>query len=157
MRAKVQKTAISSVLALLMVAVSVTVAGAIPPLDLHIEVDEVIATSGETFYASGDAVDEGVVCATGSVDELSTVVSGAPGGSFSILHILKRFYCADASGTFDVRLVVKLDNVTHYTTASWKIVDGTGVYASLNGNGSLAGTPIDPGVSIHDVYDGQVH
>ena len=157
MRAKVHKTVISSVLALMLIALSVTVAGASPPLDLHIAVDEVIATSGETFFASGDAVVDGAVCATGTVDDINTVVNGAPGGSVSILHVLKRFYCADSTGTFDVRLVVKLDNVTHYTTASWKIVDGTGAGASLKGNGSLAGTPIDPGVSIHDVYDGQVH
>jgi hypothetical protein len=157
MKAKVQRTVISSVLALMLIAVSVTVAGASPPLGLHIEVDEFIGTSGETFYASGVAVDDGAVCPTGTVDDVSTLVSGAPGGSVSILHILKRFYCADSSGTFDVRLVVKLDNDTHYTTASWKMISGTGLYTGLKGNGSLAGTPIDPGVSIHDVYDGQVH
>ncbi len=157
MRIKLRTTAISLLFALTLIAVSATAAGAAPPLGLHIEVDELIGTNGETFFASAAAVDAGVVCPTGTVDDLSIVVSGAPGGSISILHVLKRFYCADLSGTFDVRLVVRLDNVTHYTSASWRVVDGTSAYASLKGNGSLAGTPLDPGASIQDVYDGQVH
>ena len=127
------------------------------PLAIHIEVDEIIATSGEPFAASGPAVDAGLVCPSGTVEDLSTKVSGPPAGAFSILHVLKHFNCEDASGTFDIALTVKLNNSTHYTTASWRIVAGTGDYAGLHANGSLAGTPIVPGDSIHDVYDGMVH
>ena len=127
------------------------------PLAIHIEVDEIIATSGEPFAASGPAVDAGLVCPSGTVEDLSTKVSGPPAGAFSILHVLKHFNCEDASGTFDIALTVKLNNSTHYTTASWRIVAGTGDYAGLHANGLLAGTPIVPGVSIQDVYDGMVH
>ncbi len=157
MKNKIRKATLSVFTALVLLAVSVSAVYAVPPQGLHIEVDEVIAASGETFYASGAAVDAGAVCPTGTVDDLSTTASGAPGGAITILQVVKRFYCADLSGTFDVRLVVRLDNTTHFTTASWRIVSGTGAYAGLHGNGLLAGTPIDPGVSIHDVYDGQVH
>ena len=121
------------------------------------EVTEFVGTSGEVFTASGPAVDDGTVCATGTVDDVSIETSGAPGGSQVILHVLKRFNCSDGSGTFDVRLVVNLDLATHYTTANWKIVGGTSNYIDLHGSGSLTGTPIDPGTSIHDVYDGSVH
>lgn len=157
MTKKFQTTALSVLIALGLLIVTVSAASAAPPLNLHIEVNEFINTSGESFLATGPAVDAGVVCPSGTVDDVSTVVSGAPGGSLSILHVLKHFTCGDLSGTFDVRLVVRLDNVTHETTASWMIVGGTGAYASLHGNGSLAGTPIVPGTSIHDAYDGKVH
>jgi hypothetical protein len=54
-------------------------------------------------------------------------------------------------------MVVHLDNNTSYTTARWRISGGTGDYTGLRGRGSLAGTPILPGTSIYDVYDGQVN
>ena len=152
----IRTTTFSMLIALVLLAVTVTSAFAAPPQNLHIEVDEVIGTSGETFFASGPAVGSGLVCATGTVDDLSIVVS-SPGGATTILHVLKRFYCADSSGTFDVRMVVHLDNTTHETTARWRIAGGTGAYTSLRGNGQLAGTPIVPGTSIHDVYDGRVN
>ena len=154
---KIRKTTLVAFTTLVLAALSVSTAFAAPPLALHIEVDEVIATSGETFFASGASVLAGEVCPTGTVEDLSTTASGAPGGPITILQVVKRFTCADLSGTFDVRLVVRLDNLTHYTTANWRVVSGTGAYAGLHGNGSLAGTPIDPGLSIRDVYDGKVH
>jgi hypothetical protein len=150
-------TTLSILIALVLLAVTVSAAFAAPPLNLHIEVDEFIGTSGEAFLASGPAVATGVVCASGTVDDLSVTVSGPPGGAFAILHVLKRFTCADLSGTFDVRMVVRLNLVTSETTARWKVVGGTGAYGGLHGKGSLVGTPIVPGLSIQDVYDGKVH
>jgi hypothetical protein len=140
--------------ALVLVLASFTTAAAAPPQTLHIEQDWTIANSSAPFTAEGAAVTSGLVCATGIAENLSNVSSGAAGGTLSILHVVKRFTCADLSGTFDIALTVQLDNVTHYTTARWRIVGGTGSYSSLRGRGSLAGTPIIPGVSIHDVYDG---
>ena len=152
----VRTTTLSILVAMMLLAVSVTTAFAAPPLSLHMEVDEVIGTSGETFFASGPAVSAGAVCPTGTVDDLS-VVASSPGGATTILHVHNRFYCADASGTFDVRMVVRLDNSTHETTARWVLYGGTGDYARLRGRGYLVGTPIVPGTSIHDVYDGRVN
>jgi hypothetical protein len=154
---KVRKTTHSVLIAFVLLAVTVSTVFAAPPQDVHIEVTEFINTSGETFYASGPAVDAGSVCSTGTVDDLSIEASGPSGGSFTMLNVLKRFTCGDSSGSFDVRLVVRLDLVTHETTARWNVVGGTGDYAHLHGNGSLVGTPIDPGNSIHDVYDGSMH
>ena len=70
---------------------------------------------------------------------------------------MKQFVCDDGSGSFDVSMVVRLDLTTSYTTAQWRIVGGTGDYAYLRGNGSLIGTPIVPGSSIDDVYDGMLY
>lgn len=143
-------------LVLLATILSVLPVMAAPPLAVHIQVEEYINTSGETFYASGPAIDAGAICATGSVyDEF--VGAADAGSSLRILRIIKHFDCADGSGTFDVSMIVQLDLVTNETTARWRLTGGSGDYAGLHGNGSLTGDPIDPGESILDVYDGQVY
>ena len=141
----------------LLLAVTVSTVFAASPLNVHIEVAELIGGLGvnEPFTASGAAVDNGVICASGMVQDVSVSTSGAPSAPYRNIQVLKRFTCG--TDTFDVRMVVKLDLATNFTTASWSIVGGTGVYADLRGRGSLVGTPIDPGSSIFDVYDGSVH
>ena len=129
---------------------------AAPPLAVLFDVTAGIASDPDPFTASGPAVDAGLVCPTGETTDLSNVSSGPPGGTFTILRVTKRFTC-DSGGTFDVKLVVYLDLVTHETTANWNIVGGTGAYAGLHGGGKLAGVPIVPGASIQDSYDGKVH
>ena len=148
---------ISVLLTLILLISTASAALAAPPKSLHIEVLEYIGTSGESFAASGDAVVAGLVCPSGTIDDLAVTVSGSGSSPFRILHVQKRFNCGDLSGSFDVKMVVKLDLTTNATTARWKIVGGTGSYVSLKGNGSLVGTPVVPGVSINDVYDGSVH
>ena len=157
MKRKLRTAAFSFLIAAVFLAGTASAAFAAKPLAPHIEVDEIIATSGELFAASGAAVDAGLVCPSGTVEDLSTKVSGPPAGAFSILNVIKRFDCDDASGSFDVRLVVRLDNATGETTARWVAVAGTDAYSNLHANGSLVGTPIVLGFSIQDVYDGMVH
>jgi hypothetical protein len=136
---------------------TVSMAAAAPPPNVHIEVPEVIGVNGDPFTASGAAVSAGVICASGTVDDLAVVSSGSGAGTFVILHVDKRFTCDDLSGTFDVRMVVRLDETTDSTTAHWRIVGGTGAYSGLRGGGWLVGTPIVPDESILDIYDGRVH
>lgn len=154
---KIRTTILSVLTAFVLLAGSVSVALAAPPLSVHIEVDEFVRTSGEGFFASGPAVDAGVVCQTGTVDDLTISASGSPNNTFVILNVMKRFTCDDSSGTFDARLIVHLDLITNETTARWNIAGGSGDYVDLHGTGSLVGTPIVPGESIHDVYDGRLH
>jgi hypothetical protein len=131
---------------------------AVPPAPLHVEVLEYPGSAiPEPFLASGAAVDGGMVCAAGTVVDVS-ITSNQPAGPFRILQVLKRFTCDDASGTFDIKMVVKLDLATNDTTARWQIVGGTGDYAGLKGHGSLIGLSNLPGeYSILDHYDGKVH
>jgi len=158
MTKRIKSSVFSILIALVLLGASFSSASAGPPLDIHIEADEIIGDSGELFLASGPAVDAGLVCPYGKVYDLSTTIAGAPGGKFTNLRVLKQFVCGDNNdNVFLVKLVVRLNNTTHETTASWQMVGGTGPYATLNAHGSLAGTPIVPGVSIHDVYDGSVH
>ena len=154
----VKKLRILNVLAgIFLLAVSVSTVVAVPPAPLHIEVLEYPGDSAPVpFTASGAAVDAGLVCAAGTVVDVS-VTSNDPSGPFQILQVLKRFTCGDGSGTFDIKMVVKLDLATHDTTARWQIAGGTGVYAGLKGQGSLIGMSIVPGISIQDSYDGKVH
>lgn len=143
-------------LAVVFLAMNVSFVFAAKPLAIHIEVLEYIAGGTEPFTATGPAVDDGLVCGTGTVVE-TAATSKDTNGPYTKLWITKRFDCGDGSGTFDVDMVVKLNKSTGTTTANWKVVAGTGNYASLKGNGSLFGTPIVMGVTIFDVYDGKLH
>lgn len=145
------------VLATLSGAAAVAPALAAPPKSLHIEVPATIDPDGDPFTASGPAVEAGLVCASGVATDLDVAVTSPPGQAFRILRVLKQFACAGSGGTFDVKLVVKLDLTTQETTANWNIVGGTGAYSGLHGNGKLVGVPIVFGQSILDKYDGQVH
>jgi hypothetical protein len=160
---KVRTTTYSILIAFVLLAVAVSTVFAAPPMDLQIEVHEVLGngtSTAEIFSASGSAV-PGVICATGTVIDLEEGAGtfGAPSSPFTIIHAQKRFTCEE-KGTFDVRLVVRLDKVTGNTTASWRIISGTDDFVDLQGRGSLVGTPPGPGeigVSIDDVYNGFVH
>ena len=144
-----------SLLALVfLLAISVSPVFAAPPLPVHIEVDETFGlNTPEPFTASGPAVVAGLICATGMVEDV-TVTSNSPSGPFQIIKVLKRFDCGD--GTFDLKMVVKLNLATQNTTARWRILGGTGGYAGLKGHGSLIGITNDPDPGIFDTYDGVV-
>ena len=154
----VKKRIFSILIAMLLLVGNVSMVVAAPPEPIHIEVLEYPGDweTPEPFTASGDAVTKGMVCATGEVVDLSVTVNSAS-GPYLILWIDKQFTCDDLSGTFDVKMVVKLDLTTSDTTARWRIVGGTGQYASLKGRGSLVGYANPSAGNILDVYDGKVH
>jgi len=128
---------------------------------VHIVVPSTIDTGDkDPFTATGPAVDAGTVCPTGDVSDLEVIIRGNPGRNVRILRILKHFKCGDGSGTFDMRLVVRLD-LTPYanprTTGRWRVVRGTGRYAQLRGIGGLIGTTIvNAPESVLDTYDGRM-
>jgi hypothetical protein len=66
----------------------------------------------------------------------------------------KYFTCA--GGSFDVKLVVTLDNSTGRTEGHWHVLGGTGICATLKGNGTLIGTYIPSTNTVFDVYDGKL-
>jgi len=151
----IKKRLFSLLAGVFLLAINISPVAAAPPEPIHIEVLEWPGSSSpEPFTASGPAVNNGFVCAAGTVEDLE-ITWNDPAGPFQILWVLKRFTCGD--GTFDIKMVVKLNLVTHDTTARWQIVSGTGQYAGLKGQGSLVGTSNFPITSILDVYDGKVH
>ncbi len=135
-------------LAFVLLAMNVSLVFAAQPLAIHIEVLEYLDFCfNEPFTASGPAVDDGIVCASGTVVDLD-IKTKTFRPLYKRLWITKRFYCGDASGTFDVDMVVRLHEITGFTTAHWKVVDGTGDYVKLHGNGKLVGTPVVLGVDF---------
>ncbi len=109
--------------------------------------------TSESFTASGGAVDMGIIPASGQVDDIqsSLQVLGTQGPILK-LQMVKHFICGTA-GTFDLKLIIDLNQTTGYTTATWTVVAGTGTYSGLQGSGTLAGTPTGNG-GIVDVYTG---
>ncbi|UCF09744.1 MAG: hypothetical protein JSW65_06705 [Candidatus Bipolaricaulota bacterium] len=146
------------VVAVCFVAIAAMPALAARPLRVHIEVPTALPTGStpDPFIASGPAVDRGLLCATGDV--YTGPISWRPigGSSLALLSMVKTFECDDGSGTFDVNLVVVLDLSTGVTRGSWRVIGGTGSYASLSGWGRLKGIPTNPGVVVLDLYDGML-
>jgi hypothetical protein len=157
MKKPFHRLSISSILALILLLLSVTVAFAAPPLGFHMEVDEIINGTGESFYASGPGVDAGVVCPTGTTSDLVVNIFGPSNGNYQYLYITKSFTCDNGTGTFFIKMRVKLDLTTGFTSAKWQFTNGSGDYNHLRGHGTLVGTPIIPFVEIQDVYDGVAH
>jgi hypothetical protein len=141
------------VTALSIVFLVVPVMAAPHPLDVQIVDVHTIGPHGTGFFTATG----GGICVLGTVYDSDIKVQNPTGGNFRILRVLKQFTCDDGSGTFDVKLVVRLDLTTHKTTANWNVVGGTGNYVGLRGNGKLIGIPIVAGISITDYYDGRMH
>jgi hypothetical protein len=146
-------------MAALLLVVWMAPAGATQPSDVTIEVEEDFIGSPAPFQASGPAVDDGLICETGTVVETSAMVTGISPNGFNWLGI-KHFTCDDFSGEFFVRMQAKVE-LDGGSTFRWAIVDGTGDYAGLHGSGSgvgLSGVPCgDPDLCILDVYEGGLH
>lgn len=153
----VKKVSIFTAIVVAVLVIFVVPVMAAPPQFVHIEALEYINTNGEAFKITGSAVDAGIVCPEGTTDDISIQTSGPTEGAFRNLNILKRFTCDDTSGTFELMLNVRLDLTTHETIAQWRVVSGTGDYTNLHGRGYLVGTPVNPGISIFDVYDGTMN
>jgi hypothetical protein len=134
-----------------------TPAEAAPPLGVEITVQETIPTSipggGGPFVATGPAVDAGVMCPSGTTINTALTTSGS--GTVVNLKVEKQFTCGDGSGTFMVKMRVRLDTETGFTVARWNAKRGTGDYAKLHGSGWLQGTPTGAG-TIEDFYIGKL-
>jgi hypothetical protein len=139
---------------MVMLLVLPAAAVAAPPLDVTIEVDEYLGGGG-TFNAVGPAVDDGLLCATGITSHVEVKVSNAPPWG-SNLTVVKDFTCGDGSGTFRVKLQVRLFNDGH-TTFHWVVIGGTSSYATLHGSGSGVGSPLLAANDILDTYSGKMH
>ena len=130
---------------------------AAPPLGVEITVQETIPTTipggGGPFIATGPAVDAGVMCPSGNA--INTALTSSGSGTVINLRVEKLFTCDNGNGTFIVKMRVKLDTDTGFTSARWNAKRGTGDYANLHGSGALEGTPTGPG-TIEDFYFGKL-
>jgi hypothetical protein len=85
----------------------------------------------QTFVATGAAVDNGLVCAEGTIGYTDDPEPTEPGVR---LRWEDRYTCGDGSGTFLLGVDEYIDDgVAMYGV--WNIVSGTGDYTALNGGG----------------------
>ena len=109
----------------------------------------------DNFTATGPAVAAGYIASAGEVETTSVTQVGNPLAPYLILIATKEF-SSSAVDRFDLWMKIKLDTATGYTTARWRILGGTGLYAGLKGRGTLHGVPDVLGVTIWDSYDGKL-
>jgi hypothetical protein len=97
------------------------------------------------FTATGDAVDSGVICASGTFVDTGLRFAGYQSDRGMVqLLVVKEFTCDDGSGTFVVKLQIQANFDTGIETFSWVVLGGTGDYASLHGAGSGSTVPNAP-------------
>ena len=153
-----------AVLALFLVALPIGSAGATPPEQVMFEGEAFFAgpDAGTGFFtATGPAVDSGAMCEGGIVTDvygkMAPKMGQSPNG-FN-MQIVKEFTCDDESGTFFIKLQVR---ITDYPVFNWVVVGGTALYEDLKGNGDgfgafpLFGLAPEP-IGIWDVYEGGLH
>ena len=143
-------------------ALPVASAGASPPEQVTFEGPAFFAGDNAgtgDFTASGPAVVSGAICVSGITNDLLTNTHQTPKGVN--LQILKEFTCDDGSGSFQVKLQVRI-LFLQLSTFNWVVVGGTGNYEDLKGNGSgfasgwlFDGSP--DAIGVWDVYEGKLH
>jgi len=109
-----------------------------------------------TFDASGSAVDNGLLCDSGTVDDTRVSFAGFERGRSVQIPVRKTFTCDDPSGTFFVKIQVHLDFATAMESFSWVVQGGTGAYEHLrrSGRGSTVSDGSDPQTGNINTYVG---
>ena len=130
-------------------------AGATPPAAVDIAVETSLVGGVSPFVASGPAVDNGIICSSGSVVDASGKVTGASPTGFNFQGV-KHFTCDDLSGEFFVNLQARID-FRKGVTFQWNVLSGTGSYENLHGAGSGDGLPACGPDCVLDVYSGGLH
>jgi len=106
------------------------------------------------FTASGDAVDSGLVCASGTFVDTAIRFAGFQSNRGTVqLLVVKEFTCSDGSGTFVVKLQIQANFDTGIESFTWVVLRGTGDYASLRGGGTGSTVPNAPIGNIN-TYEG---
>ena len=155
---------------LVLLAVSMTPAGAKKPLEVDFEVTTFFAPPGELatgfFTASGDAVNEGVMCPGG--DKIDIAPEKWAGNPDKVINgqVLTEFTCGEggphAGDTFVIKMQLHIPAGSPTWTVNWTVMDGTGAFADLHGSGRGEGSVFlgpDPGPPIGaiDLLNGGLH
>ena len=96
------------------------------------------------FEASGAAVDQGLICESGTVEDTRLIFAGFQSRVGKIqIPVRKTFTCDDGSGEIFIKIQVHLDLSSQTETFSWVVLGGTGDYSDLHGSGG--GTTVGDG------------
>ena len=154
-----KRATLFAALLMVLVVVPAPFAGAKQSLDVEMEV----AVVPGTFEASGPAVEAGLMCEGGTMVPLMEKYAGKS-QVVTNLQVIAEFTCDDG-GEFDgdsfiikQQLHIDLTAEPVSWTFSWVIMDGTGAFAKLHGNGDGTGLLLDePPFGPFDLLEGQLH
>lgn len=107
-----------------------------------------------TFVASGAAVDQGLICASGTVVDTRLIFAGSQSGRGAQIPVRKTFSCPD--GDLFIKIQVHLDFATSTETFTWVVLGGTGAYGGVSGSGqgSTVADGSDPQTGNFNTYTG---
>ena len=106
------------------------------------------------FVATGDAVDNGVICASGTFVDVGIRFAGFQSDRGMVqLQVVKEFTCGDGTGSFIAKLQIQANFDTGIESFTWVVLGGTGAYGSLHGSGSGSTVPNAPIGNIN-TYEG---
>jgi hypothetical protein len=151
-----RKLSILFVITVILLLTAAPAAASSPPLDVEFVAPTILPEYDPpygTFTATGPAVDAGIVCPMGTTLDIFDKAAGYQSQTGINFQSVKIFTCDDGSGTFFVKLQVRVDEKGD--NFNWNIIDGTGAYERLHGTGSGYGEYTDYGVL--DLYDGKLH
>jgi hypothetical protein len=94
-----------------------------------------------TFEASGPAVDAGLICESGTVDDTGIIFAGFQSNRGAQIPVRKTFTCPD--GELFIKIQVHLEFETATESFSWVVLGGSGAYAGVRGSGQ--GTTVSDG------------
>lgn len=143
---------VGAMLASILVLTASAAAGP-PPLGVNFVVHTVFADQGGPFTATGFAVDYGLVCAAGHTELISSTQTSLKSFAGTNYHVVYQFVCDDQSGTFDVKLSVRIDHKGD--NFNWTIIGGTDAYAALHGSGQGYGVQTTQAF-VDDYYYGAI-
>jgi hypothetical protein len=141
-----------SVAALLLVLPGSVIASASYPVTIVVPTD--FALKVWPFSATGEAVDEGLICPSGTVTDGKYVAACRRDGSACNFRIEKVFVC-DEGGSFTINLQAHVVFDPYSDVGTWTILHGWDDMARIHGNGTLVGEPFVGGVT--DTYVGLIH
>jgi hypothetical protein len=96
------------------------------------------------FEATGAAVDNGLICPTGTFVDTFIAFTGYQSDRGVVqLQVAKLFTCDDDTGSFVVKLQIQANFDTGIETFEWVVFGGEG-YESLRGSGSGSTVPNAP-------------
>ena len=120
---------------------------------IHVADQEGAYVAGGPFTATGAAVGEGLLCATGTLGELHAHGIRIPDDDFRVL-VIKELTCDDRPGALTLALWVdRIEGVGN--EFEWRVLWGTEEFEGIYGSGTGSGMWAE-GVSVIDSYRGQL-
>ena len=144
---------------MLLAVVAAPVAGATQPLDVEFEV----TVLAERFTASGSAVDAGLMCESGTMANPEPEKFVGKSSVVANAQVITVFTCGEGDfegDTFVVKHQLHIDAAALPATwtINWVVLDGTGAFAHLRGNGHGTGEILtEPPGGPFDTLEGQLH